>query len=297
MGHDQLFKALLESFLREFMELFFPDVAERLDFQSQRLVDKELFTDFPEGRLREADVVVELQTREGNPEILLVHVEVQAGGETDFGKRMFGYYSMLRLRYQMPVFPVVLYLKGGPSGEVAEYRDELFGWEVVRFRYASVGLARLSVQEYVEASPLAAALSALMRRGRSADALELRARMLKRVVESSLDEARQYLLVNVIETYFPLSGVDLERFREVAARKEFAKVQDTDLTWGDKLLLEGALQGKRETLKRQVAAKFGPLPTEVATRIDEVVSAEELDQYLDRVLAAESLDDIGLATN
>jgi hypothetical protein len=72
MGHDQLFKALLESFLREFMELFFPDVAERLDFQSQRLVDKELFTDFPEGRLREADVVAELQMREGNPEILLV---------------------------------------------------------------------------------------------------------------------------------------------------------------------------------------------------------------------------------
>ncbi len=81
MGHDQLFKTLLETFLREFLELFFHEVAERLDFATKRLLDKELITDFPEGRLREADVVTELRTREGEPELILVHVEVQAEGE------------------------------------------------------------------------------------------------------------------------------------------------------------------------------------------------------------------------
>ena len=32
MGHDQLFKKLLQENLQAFLELFFPDVARRLDF-------------------------------------------------------------------------------------------------------------------------------------------------------------------------------------------------------------------------------------------------------------------------
>ena len=39
------------------MELFFPDVCERLDFSTLRILEKELFTDFPGGSLREPDVV------------------------------------------------------------------------------------------------------------------------------------------------------------------------------------------------------------------------------------------------
>ena len=293
MGHDQLFKTLLETFLREFLELFFPEVAARLDFTSQRPLDKEFFTDLPEGRRREADVVAELRTRDGEPELVLVHVEVQARSERDVGRRMYEYYSMLRLRYDVPVFPVVLFLRGGPPKEAAEYREELFGHEIVRFQYASIGLARLVAREYVETSPLGAALSALMRRGRSGAAL-LRANMLKRVIESELDEARQFLLVTVIETYFPLRGDELEQFRQVVARKEYQKVQDTELTWADKLMLKGLIQGKRETLKRLLAVKFGPLPSDVDARIDAVESGQELDQYLDRVLTAESLENVGI---
>ena len=102
------------------------------------------------------------------------------------------------------------------------------------------------------------------------------------------------MLVNVVETYFPLSGDDLEHFRRIVARKEYAKVQDTDLTWGDKLLLKGVIDGKRDTLKRLLTAKFGPLPSDVEASIDAVDSGPALDQYLDRVLTAASLEDVDL---
>ncbi|HXV63053.1 MAG TPA: hypothetical protein VEK15_20300, partial [Vicinamibacteria bacterium] len=108
--------------------------------------------------------------------------------------------------------------------------------------------------------------------------------MLKQVVESERDEARQYLLVNVIETYFHPGRRQREQFGKVVARKEYAKVQDTELTWGDELLLKGEVRGKRETLKRQLTAKFGPLPKEAEARLDAIQSGEKLDQYLDRVL-------------
>lgn len=49
MGHGQLFKEILREFLREFLDLFFSEVASRLDLATLRFLDKEVFTDFPEG--------------------------------------------------------------------------------------------------------------------------------------------------------------------------------------------------------------------------------------------------------
>jgi predicted transposase YdaD len=97
-----------------------------------------------------------------------------------------------------------------------------------------------------------------------------------------------------------------ERYRRLISREEYRKVQEVELTWADKLrqegreegreegLQEGLVQGKRQTLKRLLAAKFGALPNRVEASIDALASAEELDGYLDRVLTAGSVEELGL---
>ena len=57
---------------------------------------------------------------------------------------------------------------------------------------------------------------------------------------------------------------------------------------------EGMLEGKRGALLRLLAAKFGPLPEEMISRVRAVQSLQELDAYLDRVLLAASLEEMGL---
>jgi hypothetical protein len=105
LGYDQLFKTILEKLLRDFLELFFPEAAARLDFQTLRFVDKEVFANVPEGTVREADVIAKLQTREGKPELVLVHIEVQTEPESDFPRRMFEYYSVCACTMGFPSFP------------------------------------------------------------------------------------------------------------------------------------------------------------------------------------------------
>jgi predicted transposase/invertase (TIGR01784 family) len=297
MGQDQLFKTVLEGMLQSFLELFFPEVAARLDFETVRFLGKEVFANVPEGDVREADIVARLETHDGKPEILLVHLEVQARTEPEFGRRMFEYYAILRIHYRLPVLPIVLYLRGGSGSAVAEYTEELFGEEQVRFRFRSVALARLSAEEYVDASALGAALSALMRRPK-ARRLELRREMLVRVLESELNRTLKYLLLNIIETYFRLSVEEARSFRQLLSEKEYRKMQDMELTYFEELELKaevkGVLRGKRETLLRLLNAKFGPLPASVVNQIEAVTSSSELDTYLDRFVDANSLDDIGL---
>lgn len=301
MGHDQLFKTILEGLLRDFLKLFFPEAAARLDFETLHFVDKEVFANVPEGKAREADVVARLETRDGGPELVLVHVEVQAEPKSDFPRRMFEYYALLRLHYGLPVFPIALYLRRGPRSRLAEYREALFGQELLLFRYHSVALARLPAEEYVGTSPLGAALSALMSREDNRDRARLRISMLERVVRSELDEALKYLLVNVIETYFELSGEDAERYRRLLARKEYRAVQELELTWADKLVEKGRKEGReagvveglRRTLLRQLTAKFGELDHKVTERVRSM-SEVDLESVLDRVVTSATLDGLDL---
>ena len=293
MRHDQLFKAVLQNCFEDFMRLFYPDVAERLDFETLRFLEKELFTDFPEGSRREADVVAEVRTREGDPEIVLVHVEVQSRSERDFARRMFRYYAALSLRYPLPVFPVVLYLRGGSGLTEEVYRVALFDREVLRFCFQSVGLAHLDAQEYLEESPLGAALAALMDRSKATSPPELRVEMMSRVLSGGFDEARKELLVNVIESYFGLSETETVRYRELVSRKESRKMEDIDmrgLTWAGEI----ELKAKSDTLLRQLAKKFGPLSDMTVEKVH-TIELEDLDAYLERVVTASSLEEMELA--
>lgn len=298
MGHDQLFKKVLEKFLKEFLELFFPSVARRLDFGAVELLDKELPLDFPKGTTREVDFAARLTTREGKPEIVLVHVEIQSRPEKDLAQRMFEYYSLLWLRHRVPVFPIVLYLQGGEGLADEKYQHSLFDREILRFRYASVGLARLQAEEYLGTGPLGVALAALMSRARHRDPPLLRHQMLRWVVTSGLDDARKLLLVNIIETYFELSDDEQRRFERLLSRKEFRIVQEVKETWLDRARTEGrqagVIEGKRETLLRQLSAKFGSLRPDTIAKVAAVQSAAELDAYLERVITAGSLQDVGL---
>ena len=164
MSHDQRFKEFLREFFQDFLKLFYPDVEARLQFKNIEFPETELFIDFPDGERREADVVAKLETLDGSPELVLIHVEVQSRPERDFEARMFEYYALLWSRYKIPIFPIVLYLHGGDAGtSQEEYHVKLFGRDVVRFRYESVRLERMNAEEYLrQGGPVGAALAALM---------------------------------------------------------------------------------------------------------------------------------------
>jgi phosphoglycolate phosphatase-like HAD superfamily hydrolase len=312
VGHDQPFKEFLQAFLREFLRLFYPSVEERLDFREVEFLDKEVFTDVVEGSRREADVIAKLRTHQGRPELVLIHIEVQTTRRRNVPARIFEYYALLWSRYKVPIFPIVVYLRGGKEGlATEEYRVELFGYEVLKFFFETVRLARLDAEEYRKRKdPVGAALGALMDRSRTRSPEELRVSVILRVARSNLDDRRQFLLANLIETYFELTAEQTEAYRRLISRKEYRDVQEVELTWADRLLRQGEekglrqgleqglqvglLQGKREALLRVLAAKFGPLPRRVTTRVEAMDSTDELDRCLERAVTASSLEEAGL---
>src|SRR5437870_1734967 len=107
--HDQLIKSLIKSFFKEYLELFFPDLARRLYLDSPQFpvefIDKEHFTDIPKGRRRTVDILARVWTVDEMFETILIHSEHQEDDKKDpdekimpFPDRMFCYSLLLQLR-------------------------------------------------------------------------------------------------------------------------------------------------------------------------------------------------------
>ncbi len=217
---------------------------------------------------------------------------------------MFQYYALLWLRYRKPILPIVVYLRGGRDGSGEEtYGVTVLGQRRLRFWYQSVSLAKLDAEEYVgKGNPVAAALAALMNRRTSREPLALRALMLQVVAGSELDDARKFLLLNLIETYFKLNRDHQKRFRRLVSEEEFREVQEMEVMWADRMRAKyekegrekGLIEGKRETLLRQLAKKFGSLSEDATAHVRALEAVDEIDVYLDRVLTATSLEEMEL---
>ena len=321
--HDQVWKELIWNFFPEFMQLFFYEAAQKLDFTTIRRMENELFTDLPEGVRREPDLLIEVKALDNKPELILVHIEVQAKREKEMPHRMWEYYHLLRLRSRKPVFPVVLYLVKSTGGIKEEcYTEGLFDKEIITFRYTSIGLPDLSAEEYLEKDNiLAPALSVLMRlEGMNRVIRKLKA--LDRLIQAPVDEARIFLLTSIVEKYSKLTPEEQEEFNALAVRQEAIEMKEyvTDYEKrGIKIgisqgleqgieqgiskgieqgivegLHQGVARGKRESLLRLMTRKFGLLPVSIVNRINIMEDSMELDTLLDRVLDAATLTEMGV---
>ena len=114
---DGGWKQLIEDELEEFFRFFFPQVHAAIDFRSGcQSRDKELaklMVDADVGD-READKLFEVTWRDGGPELVLVHVELQAQGEQDFAQRMYGYNTRIWQRCGRPAVSLALLLDEDP---------------------------------------------------------------------------------------------------------------------------------------------------------------------------------------
>ena len=128
MRTDQMFKDLLRTFFADFLSLFLSEVFDAIDSDSITFLDTELFTDFPEGQQRLADLVAQVRTRDGTQAVVLLHTEVQAQRQDDFGRRMWQYNLLLRLREGVPTISIAIVLYGETPGiSIEHYGDTIFG--------------------------------------------------------------------------------------------------------------------------------------------------------------------------
>lgn len=126
-SYDSPWKDGLTEFFRPFLALFLPEIDKEVDWSSEITpLDTELRKIAREAELgvREADILVQVKLRDGQPGWFFIHVEVQVQQVQDFAERMLIYHYRIRDRFGGPVCS--LGLLGDP---VREWRPNLYRWE------------------------------------------------------------------------------------------------------------------------------------------------------------------------
>jgi hypothetical protein len=309
--HDQFLKRLLEEFFGDLLRIVAPELASKLRLEDREFLESELFTSFPEGERRYLDLVARVKSVEGEPEVVLVHVEIERRARGAMGRRLLDYALQLWLKHHRPVVPVVLYLRGGKPGVTREEaRVEAFGETCLVLYYRAFGLSRSAAVEYLDRpEPLAWGLAALMRRGELSSARH-RLACLRPMTTADLTDKQRYLLVNCVETYLQLDDAAREEYEALLAATRNEEVAMMETTWADRLrqearqeawesalqegLEKGREEGKRDLLLEQIERRFGPLPEATVRRVRGLTSPEELSRLAARVLDAPSLEALGL---
>ena len=318
IGHDQLFKQLLQALFADFLRQFDPETAGALDLRSITFRDTEAFTDVPQGERRLLDLVAEIPAKVGTSRLVLVHVEVQRAQEPDFPKRMWVYYHVLRLRYDLPVVPIALvFYPVGAGIALAGYEDAALERTVETFRFLQICLPRLEATAYLQAETvLGAALACTMhlppdRPSQIGVHLAVLRRVHQALLAGAIDEARASLLVNLVSTYLPLSHGEEESLRVSLMQEGDPTMEVMELTKFDQIYLQGLEKGREEgreeglekgreagreegqrgMLRQVLRRRFGAVPEALERRIA-VAGQHDLTALLDQAIAATALDDL-----
>jgi hypothetical protein len=300
--HDQRFKELLHEFLPEFLRLFYPDWADRLDLGRVEWVEQEAHLDPPRGERRVLDLVAKVASREPVPDpagraddswLILINVEVEAADRAaSLRARLWSHYHHLRQKYGAPVAPIGLYLRVGLEGVGWDaYEERLWDRTLLRFEYAYVGLPALDGEAYIRGDNLlGVALAALMRIPKERQA-ELRLEALARLARSGENDARKYMLVECVENYFPLDPEQRVLYERLEESEQVREVRAMAIGWKE----QGRQIGCRHIIERLLEKRFGPLPPTVRQRLEQL-GVQELERVADDILdSSATLASLGLS--
>ncbi|MEM6794159.1 MAG: hypothetical protein AAF725_09255, partial [Acidobacteriota bacterium] len=298
--HDLLWKSLLGAFLPEFLEFVVPSVLDTHKAHQASFLEQEAIADPPKGRISRLDVIARVPpidpARESS-RLLMIHVEIERDYRVKTAWRMWRYYRQLRLKYEDPVLPIVLFLRGGPRGvERITLREHGAGFEVSAFTFWALGLSKIEARDHLEKNALAPALASCMGSKVWSHA-ERKLRCLERIFDLDVDEARRLMLFDAVETYVTLKVKQKMSYAEMveksARRKE---IEVMELTWSGRLqynarlegLEKGRLEGIRLVLKSLLRQRFGSVPPDSLKRLDSIDDSAVLERIGARILEAES---------
>ena len=290
INHDQLFKELLTTFFVEFLELFFPSVLEYLDTETISFIDKELFTDTVLGEKKIMDIVAQAKFQEQDFSFL-VHIENESRSNSEFNRRLFRYFCSLFLKFNCPIYPIVVFSYDSPQRPdkknfVIDFPDK----QILNFDYEIVQLNRLNWRDFLkQKNPVSAALMSKMKID-ECDRPKVKAECLRLMVTLQLDPAKMQLISGFVDTYLNLNQQEEVIFQSELSTidlQEQEKIMELTTSWQRK----GRVEGQSSTIIRLLNRKLGTLDDAITEQITSLESSQ-LDSLTEDLLDFQSLSDL-----
>ncbi|MFD0717709.1 Rpn family recombination-promoting nuclease/putative transposase [Paenibacillus sp. GCM10027626] len=251
--HDEAFKKLLQTFFKEFIELFFPELDRLLDYSQTRFLMQELLVDIVGQEARELDLLLETKYTLLDAYVL-IHFEPQSYREADFHERMFIYFSRLFERHRKDhqlIIPIAIFTAEDIKNEADTLSMMIPQHNILYFQFLKVELRNKDWRQFIESdNPVAAALLAKMGYNEK-EKREVRIAYLRMILrlQNKLDDARLALIMSVADLYFkPNKAEEEEILRELRIQypEEGERIMELMPAWKKWGYDEGKDEGREE---------------------------------------------------
>ena len=180
---------------------------------------------------------------------------------------MFYYFGRLHEKYDLPIYPVVIFSYDSPRMEAeSSYKVEFPDFQVLQFNFRAIQLNRLNWRDYLrQHNPVASALMAKMQIARE-DRPQVKVECLRMLATLQLDPARTEFISKFVDTYLRLEVDEERRFQAEVGRLESGEreaIMQTLTSWEDK----GWQKGEAAIVVRQLNRKFKDLSPEAVAQI------------------------------
>lgn len=307
--YDSPWKEALENYFADFLQFYFPQVHEQIDWGSTPVfLDQELRAVVRDAELgtRFVDKLVRVGRRDGRPGWIYVHLEVQGDAQPEFSERIFVYHYRLYDRYRQPIVSLALL-----ADERRDWRPDHFGYEMCDCRlYLRFPVAKLldwsgSESRLVDSrNPFAVVTEAHLSTRATRDDASVRHaekwRLVKSLYRRDWDRKQVLHLFKVIDWMMRLPPEMAAQFRHnLETLEEEIKmpyVTSVERLANEEGFQKGMQQGMQQgmqlglarVLTRLLVRRFGELPDWAGERIGSA-SESELDAWIDAALGADSV--------
>ncbi|MGI2909077.1 Rpn family recombination-promoting nuclease/putative transposase [Tolypothrix sp. VBCCA 56010] len=265
IDHDRLFKELISTFFVEFLDLFLPQVVSQIDRDYIQFLPQEVFNDVTYGEKKEIDLLAQVRYQQQET-CFLIHVENQSYTESAFAKRMFKYFARLYEKYDLAIYPVVVFSFDEPlRPEPQIHRVTFPDLNVLEFQFAAIQLNRLSWRDFLQQkNPVAAALMAKMNIPTS-ERPHVKAECLRLLTTLKLDPARMQLISGFVDTYLKLDAAEEQAFKaavDTMGLDEREEVMEIVTSWEQRAIERVAVNLLREGMAIEAIARVTGLSVE-----------------------------------
>ena len=303
--YDSPWKEAVESYFPEFIEFYFPDASQQIDWaRGHVFLDQELRAVVQDAELgkRFVDKLAKVALRDGSERWVYVHLEVQGSAQAEFAERMFVYNYRLYDRYRQPVASLAVL-----ADSTANWRPNHFGFAVLgcehELRFPAVKLLDYAAQQdQLYSNPNPFALVTLAHLLTQATRQDMNARfaakwkLVQLLYQRGWDKQQVIDLFSVLDWMMRLPEQlkrslwhNIEVLEEQEKMRYVTSVEQIGIEKG---LLQGMQRGRAEgeayALRRLLQKRFGPLSDDVLARL-QAASIDELELWLDRALDTDSL--------
>ena len=306
--YDSPWKEILRAYFKDFLAFFLVEAHDGIDWQREpEFLDKELdrITKEAQAKNRRVDLLVKVWLLNGDELWVLIHVEVQGNRDPEFAERMYTCQHRAYDLHRRLVVGLAILADEEANWRVSEYRQEIFGSEVV-YKFNAVKLLdyldHLSDLE-MSSNPFAIVTLAHLRAKQTKNQPEKRYRE-KRILTRNLCQ-RGFNRQGIIDLYRFIDWVlslpakldnqfweEQSNFEENQGMQYITSVErigeERGILIGER---KGRQEGEAKMLTRLLQRRFGELPAWASEKIAKA-DLSVLEEWSLRILDATTIESV-----